>query len=39
MEEGDRSVVGAAEDEGESLEDADDRAEEERTGEERSRKD
>ena len=26
MEEGDRSVVGAAEDEGESLEDADDRA-------------
>ena len=37
--EGDRTVVGAAEDEGESLEEADDRAEEERTSEERSRKD
>lgn len=39
IEEGDRTVVGAEEDEGESLEDADDRAEEERTSEERSRKD
>ena len=38
IDEGGRSVVGAEEDAGERLEDADDRAEEERTGEVRSRK-
>jgi len=36
IEQGDRSILGAEEDEGESLEDADDRAEEERISEERS---
>jgi hypothetical protein len=39
IEEGDRTVVDAEDDEGEILEDADDRAEEQRTSEERSRKD
>ena len=39
IEEGDRTVLGAEEDAGESLEDADDRAEEARRSEERSRRD
>jgi hypothetical protein len=39
IEEGDRTAVGAEDDEAEILEDADDRAEEQRTSEERSRKD
>lgn len=39
IEEGDRTAVGAEDDEAEILEDADDRAEEHRTTEERSRKD
>ena len=38
IDEGDQAVVGTEEDEGEKLENADDRAEEERISEERSRK-